>query len=114
MEEGKAGGLNSIVTDIAHVGATDTDPHLRNIEDVSAATTFATHSAFPTFLRIGLTGPDPAAAMYVQTPAMVQALFNHLVDYKTLRFEVSRADIVHDLHEFLVLEGRDPATSTSL
>ncbi len=102
----KTGGLEEILKDMTHIITVDTTSPLSAVMDQSASQEFLTHSAFPTFLRIGDQNPAALALLYAQTSKASVAFEEHHTTYEQLRTKVPYSVLLHDLRSFLTMENR--------
>ncbi len=106
MLQKKTAGLQYLLDDITHVSTTDAELAQRGINfDISARTLFLTHSAFPSFFRIGAAS-DVLTNLRILDNADTSTLLASLKTYSTLRLYVPEEKIVHDLRAFLQFENR--------
>jgi len=112
MLQERTGGLEDIVANIADVMLTDTSEPLRGSIDTQVSYEFLTHSAFPTFFRIGASADALLAGLYAPDPMAQEMLKRQLVTYTSLRPTVPHSTIVHDLRSFLITEGKLMASTT--
>lgn len=107
----KTGGLEDISWDIVAVTAANTSGSLGTVSNSKVSYLFLTHSAFPTFFRIGALDETQPLPLYKADSALEKIFQRQVVTYSSLRLEVPRSTIVQDLRSFLMIENKLASTT---
>jgi hypothetical protein len=110
MTARKTADFDQALRDLVHIVKTDTAPHMDGVVDVSARTQLLTHSAFPTFYRIGARDDSFIDVLYSHPADVIERFDRETLSYRDLRTHVPRAILVHDLRTFLNFENRNTST----
>lgn len=101
------GGLDSLLGDITYVSLVDLALREQNIPiDITAKTLFLTHSAFPSFFRIGAVNNAALDTLRSENSDDRKKMLQEMKDYESIVRLIPREKIVHDLRQFLILEER--------
>lgn len=106
MFKKRTAGLEYIVADIVHVIQVGTSKPRDEWVDISARYEFLTHSAFPTFFRIGASSDTIFESLYAQDAGATEGLTSQLVPYDIARQLVGRQALIEDMAAYLRLENR--------
>lgn len=109
----RTGGLEHIINDIAHIATIDAELIERGRFTDSVRGQFLTHSAFPTFFRIGATNDAALASLYLSNRNTAIEL--PYIRYSTLRTLTDVKTLAKDMHAYLRLENRlDPTVPATI
>jgi len=107
----KTGGLEDIVKDIVAITIANTQDPLNTLNNIQAPYEFLTHSAFATFFRIGAPDDTWLPSLYKEDSDATAEMKVHIKTYSSLRAQVPRNTIIHDLRSFLMVENKLASTT---